>query len=188
MEINKPVTIVIILIIDLVLTFLFVVPKYKDIADAKVNLNQKQSEYDNLTDHYLKLLNAVKSIDARKSDFEKIDTALPNHFSFSPLIYFLQEKAGENGLTIKSITSTQFFQDQGQQASSQDSQEQVKNIDFTINLSGSYQGLKKFVMSLERSARLFEVKSISFSSSDQNFSQNQPNNYDFKLELGTHAY
>ena len=86
----------------------------------------------------------------------------------------------------------------------------VKDITFTLSLSGNYSQLESFIESLEKSARIFEITSISFGSSGQQsqqqtlvkqtsqqtsqqtlqstnqFQTNQA--YTFSLSIKTHSY
>ncbi len=191
MEINKSITAIIILTINLILIFLFVIPKYQESIDLQINLLKKQVEYDSQSDYYIKLLGIIKSIEGRKDVLEKVDNALPSNFSLASVFYFFQKKSIENQLIIKSITfSGGSLGDSRVQAEGL----MIKSISFTINLSGSYQGLKNFLSSLDRSDRLFQVENISFVSSKPLLNpelSNLPDQlqaYDFKLEVKTNTY
>lgn len=192
MKINKPVFSIILLIINLILVFLFVFPKYQDGKNLEMSFFEKQSEYDNALNYYTDVSEALKNIEERQNALGKIDSALPHEPSFSSLAYFLNQKADESGLIIKSITFSQTSREVNQQVLSGGSSAGIKNIVFTINTAGSYQGLKHFLFSLERSARLFEVNTISFASSEPSKNkgvlQNRLETYSFKLELKTYAY
>jgi len=197
MEINKPVAIIILLIINSILIFLFIVPKYQESNELQASLVKKQAEYDGRSDYSVKLLRILKDIEGRKDTLEKINSALPSDFSLSPVVYFLQKKATENQLTVKSI----IFQSQNlPEISSQvhdytlpaTKEKEVKNVTLAINLSGSYQGFKNFLYSLDKSTRLFQVSSISFSSpqslSGLAYSPVEFQTYNFKLEVKVFTY
>ena len=72
--------------------------------------------------------------------------------------------------------------------------QEIKNIVLMVDVSGSYQGLKNFLHSLERSARIFQVNTISFAplefSSPEGLTSaaDQIKTYDFKLEIKTQTY
>lgn len=191
MEINKPVTTIILLIVTLILAFLFVVPKYQESVNLQVILNEKQAEYDGESDYYTKIFGLLKNIKDRKDSLDKMNSALPSNVSFAPLIYFLQEKVTENGLTVKLITFSDIDPSAYGKVLPVDS-DQIKNIVFAVDLSGSYQGLKKFLYSLEKSARLFQINNITVTSFQSLQSGSEPQiisqNYDFKLEVKTNAY
>ncbi len=191
MEINKPVATIILLMINLILIFLFVIPKYQESYAFQLNLAKKQMEYDSQSDYYIKLMGILKDIDDRKDVLEKIDSALPSNFSFAPVLNFFQKESIQSQLIIKSIT----FSDVLPETSGIKTEGPiVKSISFTINLSGSYQGLKNLLSFLDRSDRLFQVKSISFASPEffidpaLPYLSGQLEPYHFKLEVKTYSY
>ena len=184
MEINKPISAIIILIIALIIFFLFALPEYQKSNDLQYSLAQKQAEYNSKSVYYSKISELIGTIEDKKDALGKINSALPPDFSFAPLVFFFQKKGVENGLTIKSIIFSQI--------SPETAEKKIRNITFTVNILGNYQGLKNFLSSLDKSARLFEGNSISFSpsvtSSDSKQSKIQQQAYDLKLELQTHTY
>ncbi|OGZ63770.1 MAG: hypothetical protein A3A98_00565 [Candidatus Staskawiczbacteria bacterium RIFCSPLOWO2_01_FULL_40_39] len=189
MEINKPVSTVIIFIITLVLIFLFVWPKYQESIVLQKKLAEKQAEYNNKAMYYVKILDAMNEINSRKEVIGKISSALPSDVAFAPLVYFLQKKSSEAGLIIKSIKFSEVSKKNPNQTLDGSG---IKVIKFNMNILGNYQGLKNFLLLLERSARLFEVDSISFNAlqAQQGLSQsnNQSQTYNFSLDLQTHTY
>lgn len=198
MEINKPITTIIILIITLLLVFLFLVPKYQESRDLKTTFAKKQAEYSGKSAYFAEISKIIEDIDGRKYILEKIDSALPSKFSFAQLIYFLQKKGAEAGIVNKSIIFSQVSPASLEQNSSvtfnrELNAKEPNNITITLDLSGSYQAFKKFLSSLEKSSRLFEVESISFTSASKSSkesvkSQNQLPTYNFKLVITTHTY
>jgi Tfp pilus assembly protein PilO len=184
MEINKFISAAIIFVIALALIFLFVLPKYEESVSLQDTLVKKQIDYNNKYVYYAKILDAAKMIEENKDSLEKIHSALPSEVSLAPLIYFLQKKGGDAGLHVISVDFSQF--------SPTSSVDQIKNITLNIKVSGSYEGLKSFLSSLETSARLFEVDSISFASAavaqDVKLGQNPLRTYDFNLVVRTHTY
>lgn len=189
MEINKLASLIIVLIITLFIFFLFVVPKYQESVELEAELVKKQTQYENKTNYYLKLAETLRDIEQKKDVLEKIDSALPPDFSLAPVIYFLQEKSKEAGLTVRSVSFSQ--QEASGKTLKADQKERVKNIILKAYLTGNYQGLKKLLSYLEGSARLFEVKSISFAAGflkDSGRPQNKLQTHDFTLDIETHTY
>jgi len=184
MEINKPIATIFLLIIDLIIIFLFVIPKYQESDQMQINLAKRQGEYENLSDYQIKLSDILKDIENREDILKKIDAALPVSFSSSNATYFLQEKASENQLMIKLLAFSEpvptIFK------------KEIKSVAMALNLSGSYQGFKNFLSSLEKSDKLFRIDSISFAaltlSPEKNYPQGQLDNYDFKLDVRAYIY
>ena len=191
MEINKPVSTIIILNIDLILIFLYSMPKYQESRALQAKLDEKMAEYNGKTVYYEEILKTLKEIESNQEAIGKIESALPSTFSFASVVYFLQKKAGENGLVSKSITFSQGVASFSNKAAAAPLKKEVKNITFTMSVMGSYEGLKKFLAALENSSRLFEVNTISFAAGQaqgQSLAKNAVKTYDFRLEIATHTY
>ena len=69
---------------------------------------------------------------------------------------------------------------EGEEASSEKT---IQEIEISITVFGSYELFKAFLTDLEESARLIEVKDISFS-----YSVGAEGGYSFGLKLKTHSY
>jgi len=189
MEINKPVSIMITLVVSLFIIYLFVLPKYQESRSLEVELVNKQAQYEGRVDYYVKLSDTLEELEQKQDVLNKIESALPSNFAIAPVVYFLQEKAKEAKLEVKSISFSR--QQPYRQVSSEDSNQKIKNVMFRADLTGSYQSLKNFIFYLEKSTRIFEVNSISFTGgqvSDSKLSKNILQEYDFALEIETHTY
>ena len=186
MQINKPVSIIIIFIITLLVAFLFAAPKYQESVDAQNNLGAKQAELSGKADYYAKISALVQDVQSRSDALEKMNNALPNTFSFSPLQYFFQTSAKQHDLAIKSVV---FSQVSGAQPGGS-----IKEVGFMIVISGTYENFKKLLALLDSSARLFEINSISFNSPQatglpviKSATKTAPI-YDFTMQMVTHTY
>mgnify|MGYP001616675721 CR=1 FL=1 len=199
MEINKPISSLIIFIIILLLAFLFVLPKYRELSQLSDTLTKKQAEYNGKSLFYKSISNAIESLENKKESILKINSALPADASIASLVNFVDKKSFENGLILKAVSTSQVLGVQAaKQGSSPSNQPQskeqtIKDINLTLDLSETYQGLKNFLYSLEKSARLFEVNNISFASvgpsgAAQNKSKDYLGIYNFKIEMKTHTY
>jgi len=185
MEINKLISSAIIFLVTIALVFIFVMPKYQSTKDLKGEFTQKQAEYNGKSAYYTKIDELIKTLESKKEALEKIDSALTPSFSLAPLVYFLQKKSGEAGLVVSNMSLSGVPKPAGASG--------IKEAAFSISLTGNYQGLKDFLSSLDKSARLFEVNLISFggaglSSQDITKEQAPSRTYSFNLELKTHTY
>jgi len=156
MQIDRPITIAVIIFAVLLATFFFVVPKYKNLKNLQAELGQKNAEYLSKFEYYAQIKENYDKLQKRKSEIKKIDEALPKTADFGQLIYYFQKKTAENGLTLKSLGLSQ-----------SSATGNIKNIIFSLNLSGDYFALENFISSLEASNRLFEISNISFGSPGQ---------------------
>lgn len=165
------------------------IPRYQESSKLQMDFLQKQAKYSGQSDYHIELLGILKNIEDRKDVLKKIDSALPSDFSLASVFSFFQKKSAESQLTVKSITFSKVL---SAPSGVRSETSKIKNISFVVNLSGSYQGLKNLLSSLDRSDRLFQVENISFASSeplsDEIHLQSQLDNYDFKLEVKTQTY
>src|SRR5581483_4769031 len=163
MSINRPIAIVILLLVAFVMTFLLVIPQYQETTTLQSALDRKQADYTNKQSYYADLLDVLKTIKNQKDLLVKIDDALPNNVAFAPLIYFFQADAASSNLTVNTIA---FSQDQQPvetpSSSAAPSQPALQQVIITLSMAGNYQGLKHFLSALETSDRLLNVESIAF--------------------------
>lgn len=188
MQIDRPITIALILFTILLLAFFLVVPEYNTFVDLQNKLGQKRAEYRAEFDYYAAITKTYFDLQSRQDDIKKIDDSLPQSSSLGQLVYLLQKTALENGIMIKDL-----YLSKSSQGGVQDKvTDNVKDIVLSVDLLGDYSSLEKFMVALERSSRLFEISSISFGSGSQlpagssQFQMQQ--NYSFSLQIKTHSY
>ncbi len=191
---NKFAVAIIILVVIAFGAFFFGLPKYQEYLDGKDSLRKKQSEYEIKSAYYSKILALDKEIQSRSEVLDKVNSALPEDNSYAELMYLLQTKGSESGLTVKSIT----FSPAGATAYGQTSPKNpaptttgIKKIFFTMSISGTYQDLKNFLASLDNSLRLFQVNSIAFNASAPAVAskiKTKSETYSVSLEAQTYTY
>lgn len=186
MQIDRPIAIAVTLFVILLLIFFLISPKYQTFKDLQIKLGEKKAEFNAKYAYFAEIAKVYYELQSRKDNIKKIDDALPVDSSYGRLVYFFQKKAMENGLIIKSLFLSK---------SSPVSQESdLKEIVFSLDAMGSYSALNNFMVSLEKSSRLFEITSISFGSDvsglvAETIAQFQiQQTYQFKLEVKTHSY
>ncbi|MCX6722704.1 MAG: type 4a pilus biogenesis protein PilO [Candidatus Staskawiczbacteria bacterium] len=177
MQIDRPIAIALTLFTVLLLMFFLVVPEYNTFKELGVDLSEKKAEYAAEFDYYAAISKTYFDLQNRKDDVKKIDDALPQDANFADVIYFLQKSAKENGLIVKSLFLSKSFST----SSDTDINGGVKDITFSMDISGDYISLENFIISLEKSSRIFEIVSISFTSAS-----GPP--YSFNLQIKTHSY
>lgn len=191
MEINKPVSTVVIIIITIILTLLFVLPKYRSAGDLEKKLIEKQAEYSGKSAYYAKISELFSEIKKREDALKKVDSALPEDSSIAQVVYFIQKKGSENGLIVKSASFSQ-TSSAGGRNSPGSSEKEIRDVAFSVNLFGGYQNFKGFLYSLEKSSRLFKVKTISLAPLESLQEKGKPKNqlptYNFKLEISANIY
>ena len=174
MTIDRPIAIAITLFIIFLLVFFLVLPEYKTFGKLRTELAEKTAEYNAEFDYYGSMDRVYFDLRAHQDDIKKIDDALPQNPDLGKLIYFLQKTAKESGVLIRDL----FLSKSSSAGAGVDTVNGVKDIIFSTNLLGDYESVGKFIVSLEKSSRIFKVISISFGSSSSSFS----------LQIKTHSY
>ena len=180
MTIDRPITIALIIFIILLLVFFLVMPEYNTFKKLQTELGEKTAEYNAEFDYYNAIAVTYDELQSHQDDLKKIDDALPQDPTLGDTIYFLQEIAKENGLIVKNLflsrsSQTSLSSNTGSDVNS------VKDIIFSIDLMGDYPSLGGFMISLEKSSRIFEITSIFFGSIT-----GPP--YSFSLQIKTYSY
>jgi len=175
MKIDRPIAIAVILFIILVLGFYFVFPKYQEFKEIQLEVSEKEAEFKGRAEYFAEVGSTFKRLKDYEESLGKIEDALPPTPSLAPLIYFLQTKSSENGLIFRraNLLSVSLVSEKSD----------IKEITFSLEFFGSYPAFKNFLSSLEKSARLIEVESISFVSQ-----QESDQTYPFNLTIKIHSY
>lgn len=155
----------------LFLGFFFVWPEYQDFQQIQAELSQKKIELDSKKDYYDQFRKIWEEFEKYKGSLSRVDNAIPQTYSLPALFYYFQKTAGESGLLLESLSF------QGVTG------EEIKEISFGLEVSGSYASLKSFFSALENSSRIFKVKSVIFSSPEED-----EKSFSFNLEIATYSY
>jgi len=158
MKIDRPIAISITLFIILLLMFFLTWPEYNTFMKLRTDLGEKIAEYNAQYDYYATIDKVDFDLQGRKDDIAKIDDALPKDSNLGKIVYFLQKTANENGLTTRDL----FLSKSSLSAASQKTSNSIQDIVFSIDLVGNYPSLENFIVSLEKSSRIFEVANVSF--------------------------
>jgi Tfp pilus assembly protein PilO len=193
MENNKPLNTIILLTVALMLVFLFVIPRYRELGRVELLLLEKQVEYDSQSTYYDHIANILQQLNIKKGSLGKIDNALPSDILLSPLIYFFQKEGSANGITIASVIFSKTPQSINNQNGQNDMNRTIKDISLVVEGSGTYSGLRKFMESVEASSRLFQIDVVSLKkvagvSSGSILIKNQLPRYDITLNIKAHIY
>lgn len=189
MQIDRTITTIIMLFVILLMVFFLVWPEYKTFGQLQTELSEKKAEYLGKFEYYAEIKKAYVDLQARQEDIKKIDNALPQTPDLGNLMYFIQQASMGSGILIKNI----FLSSTGKEGAA--ASNKIENISLSTNLVGDYRSLEKFIIALEKSSRIFEVKSITFGSSSAAV-PSQPNEsqfqiqqtYNFSVQIETHSY
>jgi len=165
------------------LVLYLVIPNYsvllklqKQIAQRRIEVKEKQ-EY----------VNNIKKIKADIEEYQefldKIENSLPQDISLASLLNFFQDKASASGLVMENMAlDTESVDNYGavsEQEGEQDANTtndgdvKIKETSFRLNVMGTFESFRSFLLLLEKSSRLIEVQSISFGSGEGNQANKQ---------------
>lgn len=131
-------------------------PEYQNLAPKQKNIKEKTFQLESQKEYYLEIDKIAKDLEGYPEELSKIEAAFPEDFSLPSMYNYLQKKASEAGLILKSATEIS--------NSAQTEGGRIKEHFMRLSLSGSYDAIKNFTLIMENSARLIEVREISFSS------------------------
>lgn len=170
----KFIVILICLLVSFGLGFGILYPKYQEIKFLRFEISQKETELRYKEEYFSNLSQISEKLKGFGDSLAKIDSAIPQVVSLPSLFDFLQKISSQSGLLLRKLSpvSGRYLTEKSE----------IQEHSFSLSLSGSYLALKNFLLSLEKSARLIEVNSISFSSpAEGNF-------FEFELDLKVHSY
>lgn len=171
----------------LAILLLFLVwPKYQELSGLKVQQRLKLTQLEEIENYFSNLGQASQKLKVYQEALEKIDTALPQNPEASRLLNFLAKTSANNGLLLVEIgsLSSQVAQPKQQPAKEGEIAKEemiLGETSFSLKLLGDYPSFKNFLSLLEKSARLIEVETISFSSTRAGLFQ-------FDLNLKVRSY
>ncbi len=186
MQIDRPIAIAVTLFVIALLVFFLVMPEYNTFKNLQLELGIKTAEYNAEKDYYAAIQKTYFDLQQKQDEIKKIDDALPQEPSVGKVIYFLQNASAENGMMIKSLSLSKA-------SSGNSAVKNINEISFSLDMLGDYSSLEKFMVSLEKSARIFEITNISFSSSPAQATQSSQQfqleqSYDFNIQIKTYSY
>jgi len=181
MQIDRPISIALIIFITIVVSFFLLVPQYQLFGKLQTQLAEKKAEFNAEYDYYSAISKTYFDIQSRKDDIGKIDEALSEQANLGQLIYYLQKTASANGLLVKDLFASKT-------GATVNSATAVKDITLSVDLLGTYSSLGSFITALEKSSRLFEISNISFGSGMSKAALQTQDAYSFNLQIKTHSY
>jgi Tfp pilus assembly protein PilO len=165
--------IIIFIALSMILIFYLVLPKYEKLSSLDLEILEKSTELRSKEEYskHLKVISA--KIEEKKEAISKIDFALPKESDVPALLNFFQKAASQSGLVLDEVSPRYFPPEEGKK---------IATTRVGLILTGDYSSLKKFLLIVEKSARLIEVDSVNFS-----YPKKGEENL-FNFNLGTKAY
>ena len=178
MTIPRPLAIIIGLVISLILVVGFAFPKYQDLKLLKSKIKAKEVELQIEKNYFSEIGKAKEKLKKFEEEISKINSALPPDPYLPSLCNFLQLAASQNGLVLKKIMPSLT----GLLGEEKGFSSQIKETGMNLTVAGDYSAFKSFISNLEKTARMIELESISFSSSEKEAP------IDFNLKIKVYSY
>lgn len=142
--------------------------QFQTLRKESENLRNIAIELDDLIQNRDALLKAINTVS--RQDLQKIDQALPQGPRSAEFLVLLETLANRNNIVLRQVDFIGASEPQSGQprpggAITAPSTSTVKEFPISMNVSGSYEAFKSFLRDLERSLRIIDISSISFSSS-----------------------
>lgn len=169
---NRAITIFISFLLTIVIGLVLVWPKYQDFKSLQTRISQKRAELQSQEEYFSNLQKISEELSQYSDSLQKIDTILPLNSDLPAVFNFLEKTASQSGLILKSLGLLE--------SPPQPEGSEIKTHFLMFSLLGPYPSFKNFLLTLEKSARLIETESISFS-----VSEGRPT---YKLKIKFYSY
>lgn len=158
----------------LVVGVMVIYPNYKKLMAVKSQIEQSELEIRQEEEYFKKLAEIKEELDQDKENILKIGASLPNNPGMPAFLNFLQKTADRAGVTVSNISPFTVGA-----ASINSSFNEVK---MSLTVMGSYQSFKEFLSFLEKSSRMVEVETVSFSADPKDSASS------FNLSIKIYSY
>jgi len=165
---KKTIFILISLVLSVVLILVFVKPLWGSVRVLRTEMAKQEQRVESVEELLVKAQELEQKYQDMGGDVDKISLALPKEKDLPYLITQFETLASNNGLLLESVNFQGVEKEESVKKRERKSSEQ-KGIagDFShtpikLTLSGSYEGLKGYLESLESNVRLMDVGAISF--------------------------
>lgn len=174
-----------IILLSILLIGLFLIwPKYQKLSNLSREIEAKETELHYIEEYFAKLNRLSEELKKYENQVSKIDFALPSDSSLAllSLINFLQRAGSQNGLIFTKLGSFSLTSPKVPTGTpTPETPSKIKEISLGFEVSGSYFAFKNFLETLEKSAKLIEVETSSFSSEEGGI-------FSYNLNIKTYSY
>lgn len=127
-------------------------PKYQNFADMQEAITEREERIQRGENLLVQLRDQKRQVEERQEDFARLEVAIPEDAALPGLYHDLQRLGGESGLVLSEITS--------EQEPVQEGNAQLSETMISLELEGSYAGVKRFIEQVHVFQRMLNVQSI----------------------------
>lgn len=160
----SPTIILLLFIVDIVIIFVLLMPKYQDFDRSISQYKAIKVELENFQENfnYLKSLN--QKLEEKKDLVSKVDAILPDSMNSnqSQLIYFLEGAAEDNGGVITNISFSEPkpYREENQNPTAKS---KIYQRELSFEIVAPYSGFVSFLEKIEKSSLFIKINSIDIS-------------------------
>lgn len=157
----------IVLLPMVMIIFLLIMPAQEEAVKLKIEQGQLKNNRDKKDGDWRDLSQSLNLINALPAhDVAKLEEILPVYEDFEGLIQILSDKAAASGLILKTVDITPA-------ASNEKVVPGTKILKIAANFAnGDYYSFKNLISALESNARIFDIRSVSFTANSGNYAVN----------------
>ena len=159
--------------ISLIGAVFLVWPEYQEYSLLKAQVETREARLEGGERILAELKKAREEVALHQEDFAKIDAAIPQDAGLPVLYEHIQQLGASSGLVLLSI--------EGERA--EGASNEIAVLAFTAQFAGSYEGLKNFLDEANKSARIFNVRTLDVSDGGENSGELQIDIELFAYEL-----
>ena len=177
----RSLAIIIGLILLVALGIAVVFPKYQNLNLLQLKVKEKEAALQSEKEYFSNLSEIAEKLKQYEESLSKISSALAAEPGLPALFNFLQTTASQNGLVLKRIAPTlpSFLKEE---LVKEGWSPEIRETGINLIVAGSYSSFKNFLSTLEKTARMIELESISFSTSEE------AGPIDFNLRIKAYSY
>ncbi len=168
---NRSNIIIICFLLTIVLGAFLLYPKYQDFVVLEKQVQTKENQLESKQEYLSDLSQNSEQLKKYQEKLLVIDAALPSNLSLPSLFDLLQKTASQNGLIVKDMSSSSVANTEG-----------IQEVGVHLKTVGLYSSFKSFISALEKSTRMIEIESFSFSTPQEG------GIFDFILTIKTYSY
>ena len=178
--------------LSFIIGLVFCFPKFQEMRVAQKELESKETELEQKKAYFEEIDILSERLKQYPDELAIIDFSLPDDFSLPFLFDFFEKITSRNGLFLTNINQLSGSQQNSRSSRSfakpeiseeAESGNNLKESRTALSFSGSYSAFKNFFYSTEKSARLIEVESVSFS-----LPQDKISVFNFNITVKTNSY
>lgn len=189
---KKLIITIIILCLSFVIGLVFCFPKFQQTRAAQQQLTLKEAELEKKKAYFEEIDILSEKLKQYPEELAIVDFALPDDFSLPFLFDFFEKIISKNGLSLTNISQSSVSGSTSRSSGSSAENEILENEELgneleesrtILSLTGSYSSFQNFLYYVEKSARLIEVETVSFS-----LPQEGSSTVKFNLKVKTSSY